>query len=130
MNYSDNKMPQQRMAHKSVIWKHFKVSADNKEKAECQLCDPNSPTRFLSRGRTPRTFSTKPLWNHIKSRHPIQLTELNRINYESAEREKKPTESTHATWSLQDSRSQAISRKIGESFIRLTGLYIFFYLVD
>lgn len=112
------------MAQKSIVWRHFKVSADKKEKAECQLCDKNYP-RLFSRGTTPKAFSTKPLWNHIKSRHPKELKELNRIYYASGKLRKKPKRQARKTWNIEDSRSQAISRKIGKSFIRLT-VYISF----
>ena len=44
----------------SKIWKYFKVVDDNESKALCKLCDVK-----LLRGKSPKTFSTKPLWNHL-----------------------------------------------------------------
>ena len=51
----------------SKIWKYFKVVDDNESKALCKLCDVK-----LLRGKSPKTFSTKPLWNHLKSAHNTQ----------------------------------------------------------
>ena len=40
---------------------------DNESKALCKLCDVK-----LLRGKSPKTFSSKPLWNHLKSAHNTQ----------------------------------------------------------
>ena len=53
----------------SQVWKHFKVDVGNTNKAVCNLCDVSNPSRVIQRGKTPKQYSTKPLWNHLKNTH-------------------------------------------------------------
>ena len=62
---------------KSRIWKYFKVSSDNEMIAECILCLEQSSSSKIVRGKTPKLFSTKPLWNHLKYKHPLVYKSLN-----------------------------------------------------
>lgn len=59
---------------KSRIWKYFKISSDNETTAECQLCREQSLSSKIIRGKTPKLFSSKPLWNHVKHKHPSVVT--------------------------------------------------------
>lgn len=55
---------------KSSVWKYFIVCpAPNEHLAECTLCDEDSLQRRFSRGKASSNFSTKPLWNHLQSKH-------------------------------------------------------------
>lgn len=51
----------------SKVWHYFIVDSNDNTKAKCTLCELN-----ILRGKTPKTFSTKPLWNHLKSTHKSQ----------------------------------------------------------
>lgn len=62
---------------KSDVWKFFKICNNDKTKAECSLCDSTSQKPII-RGKTPKFFSTKPLWNHLKSKHPLAMRNLDR----------------------------------------------------
>lgn len=129
------------MAHfKSRIWNYFKVSSDNETTAECKLCHEQSLSSKIVRGKTPKLFSTKPLWNHVKHKHPSvyklqneskvdatenynpnpDVSELCDDNFSSQE---QPQQSQHQPtlqmiidrnkqWNFNDPRSKAISRKI------------------
>ena len=59
---------------KSPIWKYFKIyigsEAGTSNKAECTLCDKRLLSRLITRGKNPKTYFTKPLWNHFKQNHP------------------------------------------------------------
>lgn len=60
------------MSSSSKIWRYFKVVLDDESRAMCTLCNVK-----LLRGKTPKTYSTKPLWNHLKSSHKTQHTLIN-----------------------------------------------------
>lgn len=56
----------------SKVWKFFKVcSVENEHKAECLMCKSNSVSRLIVRGTSSKSYSTKPLWNHLKNMHKI-----------------------------------------------------------
>ena len=48
----------------SEIWAFFSISKNDSSRALCNECDAN-----ISRGKNPKTYSTSPLWNHIKHSH-------------------------------------------------------------
>lgn len=58
---------------KSNVWDHFKISARNTSIAECQHCDPDSSRKNIKRGSNVKNYSTTPLWNHVKKKHPDVL---------------------------------------------------------
>lgn len=61
----------------SLVWKYFKISETDIRRVVCLLCfphgelDPNA--KMLSRGIASKSFSTKPLWNHLRSNHPFEF---------------------------------------------------------
>lgn len=137
---------------KSNIWKFFKICNDEK-KTECSLCDVTSQKQII-RGKTPKLFSTKPLWNHLKSKHPliVKTLEKNSNNDEdnpltsglsisgssttiTSKSEPRPTQPTLQSvvkkkemWSLNDPRSINLTKKIVMLyFYILESYYIFYY---
>ena len=72
----------------SKIWKHFKISCNDPGKAECLLRDRSSTSRFITRGKSSRNYSTKLLWNHLERKHARELRTL---------QEKKEQEETPST---------------------------------
>ena len=64
---------------RSNIWKCFQVYVGDdvldQSKAECQHCEKTSKARLISRGKSSKTFSTKPLWNHLKMKH-LKVTDI------------------------------------------------------
>lgn len=48
----------------SVVWQFFKVSAKDDSIAECLNCN-----KKYSRGKTPKTYSTKSLRDHLHQKH-------------------------------------------------------------
>jgi hypothetical protein len=72
----------------SIIWKHFKsCSVENEHKAECLLCDKVTLGKaiYIVRGKTPRSYSTKPLWNHLQKKHPSTYKTLQSKDKETAD---------------------------------------------
>lgn len=137
---------------KSNVWKFFKICNDEK-KAECSLCDATSQKQIV-RGKTPKLFSTKPLWNHLKSKHPLIVKTLEKnsnndennpltsglstsgssttITSKSEPRLTQPTLQSvvkkKEMWSLNDPRSINLTKKIGMLyFYILESYYIFYY---
>jgi hypothetical protein len=114
------------MAKKSNIWKHFLVKGEREEKAECKLCPNDSATKTLIRGKSSKSFSTKPLWNHMKSKHPKEYSSLtanddSAVGEDTSSGASVPIQSTiegafdaGKKWNLNDKRSLEISRKIGK----------------
>src|SRR3569832_1409717 len=47
----------------SVVWKFFSPCSDDQSKAKCKC------GQIFSRGKTPKTFSTKSLIDHLKLKH-------------------------------------------------------------
>lgn len=60
-----------KMSRKSPVWQYFDISLTNQSKAVCKIC-----TTGLSRGLTAKQFSTTPLINHLKHKHPDQFDEF------------------------------------------------------
>jgi len=59
---------------KSNIWNFFKINEQNQSKADCKLC-PSQTTQII-RGKNTKSYSTKPLWNHIKYLHPKEYKNI------------------------------------------------------
>lgn len=121
---------------KSNVWKFFKICNDDEKKAECSLCESTSQKqKQIIRGKTPKLFSTKPLWNHLKSKHPLAIKTLDREINVNKDEDDPPTSGPSFTitsksepyqtqptlqsvikkkemWSLDDSRSMNITKKI------------------
>lgn len=124
---------------KSRIWKYFKVCSNNESTAECKLCSEQSLTSKIIRGKTPKLFSTKPLWNHVKHKHPlvyktqhenedkdasksyisnIQISDENLIIQEQQTYSQQSQPTLQMTidrnkeWNFNDPKAKVISRKI------------------
>lgn len=59
------------MSRKSVVWAYYDVSIANSAKAVCKLCAAS-----LSRGSSPKQYSTTPLINHLRSKHKDEYEEM------------------------------------------------------
>ena len=114
------------MAPRSMIWKYYKIKGISNEQAECRLCNASGTPTTLIRGKSPKLYSTKPLWNHLKSKHPneYKANDSETSQSEIEEEYLKPSTSAQPTllqtisaakmWSINDSKSLTISRKIGK----------------
>lgn len=88
---------------KSNVWKFFKICSDDEQKAECTLCEFTSQ-KLIVRGKTPKLFSTKPLWNHLKHKHPsIMKKEVN-----DNKNEADPPTSGLSTTIIEPSKSESL----------------------
>lgn len=122
---------------KSSVWKFVKVCKDDDKRAECTLCDHNvsSSVKKIIRGKTPKSFSTKPLWNHLEGKHPTIFKDAKNHPEKSVDGDDPSAASTSSTsneiqeqrlvrssleeiikkkkmWSLDDHRSMEISKII------------------
>ena len=59
--------------HMSEIWSFFSISKQDSSRALCSECDAN-----ISRGKNSKTYSTSPLWNHLKNSHPELFKRTNK----------------------------------------------------
>ncbi|CAI5676938.1 unnamed protein product [Oreochromis niloticus] len=60
----------------SAVWTYFKISEDDRSKAECKLC-----TRKVSRGGKESTsFNTSNLIKHMRTHHALEYTEFAKAN--------------------------------------------------
>ena len=57
----------------SKVWKYFRAHDRDNTKAQCTLCEV-----LVVRGKTPKSFSTKPLWNHLNTTHRDTYSKLKR----------------------------------------------------
>lgn len=81
---------------KSSVWKYFTICpGPDEHMAECSLCDEYSIQRRFSRGKTSSNYSTKPLWNHLQSKHPQAFIEL-----QKAAQNNIPVPAISTSWSL------------------------------
>lgn len=60
----------------SAVWKFFEVQASDTSKAKCLVCKSKDIVTIITRGKTSKLFSTKPLWNHLKNSHPSVHKEI------------------------------------------------------
>lgn len=118
---------------KSSVWKYFKICKDDERKADCLLCESNAAlaAKQIIRGKSTRSFSTKPLWNHLEWKHPEFHKEaktpvekfydeedpLNILSTPNSAGRKETHNLQNATrkqtmWSLDDRRSMNISKVI------------------
>lgn len=114
---------------KSEIWKYFRVSEIDKNKAICLSCSSESSQKYIVRGKTLKSHSTTPLWNHLQFKHPDIYGKLKNVGHCSKtdvdeppkilQKDNKPAQMTLEStllktkiWSLDDSRSKAITSKI------------------
>ena len=67
---------------KSAVWDYFGVTNPGDDVATCELC--NSKIRRGSAGSRNKSFSTKALWSHLKSKHK----EENALAQEKQEKQK------------------------------------------
>ena len=84
-------------------------------------------SRYITRGKTSRTYSTTPLWNHLKHKHPTIHKNI-QAETEKDEDDQEGSTSTSATgksqptlaetfkrsqqWTLDDPRSKEITKVI------------------
>ena len=61
------------MSLPSIVWKFYVLVPDDPTKAKCTLCPDTSKPHI--RGSSAKTFSTKPLLNHLETLHPRELKE-------------------------------------------------------
>lgn len=118
------------------MWKFFKICNDNEKKTECLFCESTSQKeKQIIRGKTSKFFSAKPLWNHLKSKHPLAIKTLDREINVNKDKDDPPTFGPLFTktsksepyqtqlilqsvikkkemWSLDDPRSMNITKKI------------------
>ena len=61
----------------SLVWKYF---TPREAEAECTRCKV-----LILRGKNPKSYSTKPLWNHLQTAHKglyAEITPKNKIGEE------------------------------------------------
>jgi BED zinc finger len=60
----------------SAVWKYYKnvSTGSDSSKAKCLVC--TGKETLITRGKTPKLYSTKPLWNHLKNCHPTVYSSL------------------------------------------------------
>jgi len=92
----------------------------------------------IVRGKTPKLFSTKPLWNHLRRKHPLTIENMDgntnieadpptlNLNPSSPISHSKSHQPTLQSlikkkemWSLDDPKAMNITRKICEYFLFL-----------
>lgn len=66
----------------SVVWQFFKICESDESIAQCLISNCN---KKYSRGKTPKTYSTKSLRDHLQQKHSALFQEAN----EKREIEKK-----------------------------------------
>ena len=123
----------------SQVWKHFKVDSGNPNKAVCNLCDVSTQSRVIQREKTPKQYSTKPLWNHLWNSHKsyhdklVKTEEVSEAEVEddpqaegsstgqSSQSHSQPTLSQFMnkkkTWDLNSAQSKKITHIIGRTFL-------------
>lgn len=114
----------------SNVWKYFKVLQRDNKKAECLICPDDVPqaTKLIVRGKDCKTFSTKPLWNHLAGKHPKSFTEAKSRSADCEVVELNNGATTTLTqpklpnvlknkenWSLEETRSKVITTAICKS---------------
>ena len=101
---------------KSNVWNFFKICSDDEKKADCILCETTSRKQIV-RGKSRRLFSTKPLWNHLKSKHPLimKTLEVNVSENIKIEIDDYP---------ISDSLSTTITSESYENFVSETCVYL------
>lgn len=117
---SDTYVLRHKMSTTSKVWKHFVLAADDPSIAVCKHCDSK-----ISRGKCSKSYSTHPLWNHIKNRHNQITIEKQVIKTKESE-DDVPRESSQSQATLtqmlqkrekmdpKSDQAQKITRAIGK----------------
>ena len=92
----------------SKVWKYFRAHDRDNTKAQCTLCEV-----LVVRGKTPKSFSTKPLWNHLNTTHRDTYSKLKRDDKSKGEEDasEKCGSSTHPT-SADECQQPTIKQKM------------------
>ncbi|XP_018366612.1 PREDICTED: zinc finger BED domain-containing protein 4-like [Trachymyrmex cornetzi] len=115
---------------KSNVWNFFKICSDDERKADCILCETTSRKQIV-RGKSRKLFSTKPLWNHLKSKHPLIMKTLDgeinvseNIKVEIDDYPISDSLSTTITSKSYDPLSTTITSKPCENFMSETCVFL------
>ena len=91
----------------SPIWAYFAVDEDKKPFANCNLCNLK-----LSRGSSPKLFSTSPLIQHLRAKHPKEFKEFSDIA--KALEQAKKAKQLELSWTSTSSNSTHSSSTSGQ----------------
>jgi hypothetical protein len=73
----------------SAVWKYFNNVSSDSSKAKCLVCSGMGKETLITRGKIPKLFSTKPLWNHLKNCHSTVYSTLRQENKEDVAKEEE-----------------------------------------
>jgi hypothetical protein len=86
----------------SQVWNYFKTSSKDNPIAKCRSCG-----REVKRGKTPRTFSTHPLWLHLKNHHLATYKEANKDRKQAVDEKESELKKKESIYKLKEEDDDA-----------------------